>query len=63
MTVKRIGFLVFPRLTLLDFVGGYDAPAARLARRSDLFLFGAPVSGKRQSELDGLVYCLHLSLR
>ena len=25
MTVKRIGFLVFPRLTLLDFVGGYDA--------------------------------------
>jgi len=25
MTIKRIAFLVFPRLTLLDFVGGYDA--------------------------------------
>jgi cyclohexyl-isocyanide hydratase len=25
MAVKRIAFLVFPRLTLLDFVGGYDA--------------------------------------
>jgi transcriptional regulator GlxA family with amidase domain len=25
VTVKRIAFLVFPRLTLLDFVGGYDA--------------------------------------
>jgi transcriptional regulator GlxA family with amidase domain len=25
MTIKRIAFLVFPRLTLLDFIGGYDA--------------------------------------
>ena len=25
MTITRIAFLVFPRLTLLDFVGGYDA--------------------------------------
>ncbi len=25
MTIKRIAFLVFPRLTFLDFVGGYDA--------------------------------------
>jgi len=25
MAVKRIAFLVFPRVTLLDFVGGYDA--------------------------------------
>lgn len=25
MTVKRIAFLVFPRLTVLDFVGAYDA--------------------------------------
>jgi len=25
MTMTRIAFLVFPRLTLLDFVGGYDA--------------------------------------
>lgn len=24
-TIKRIAFLVFPRLTLLDLVGGYDA--------------------------------------
>jgi len=23
--IKRIAFLVFPRLTLLDFIGGYDA--------------------------------------
>ncbi len=25
MTIKRIAFLVFPRLTFLDLVGGYDA--------------------------------------
>lgn len=25
MAIKRIAFLVFPRLTLLDFVGAYDA--------------------------------------
>jgi cyclohexyl-isocyanide hydratase len=25
MPIKRIAFLVFPRLTLLDFIGGYDA--------------------------------------
>ena len=25
MAIKRIAFLVFPRLTMLDFVGGYDS--------------------------------------
>ena len=25
MAIKRIAFLVFPRLTFLDFIGGYDA--------------------------------------
>jgi transcriptional regulator GlxA family with amidase domain len=25
MPIKRIAFLVFPRLTFLDFIGGYDA--------------------------------------
>ena len=25
MTTKRIAFLIFPRLTFLDFIGGYDA--------------------------------------
>ncbi len=29
--IKRIAFLVFPRLTLMDFVGGYDA-LRRVAR-------------------------------
>ena len=24
-TPKRIAFLIFPRLTFLDFIGGYDA--------------------------------------